>query len=122
TLGILFYAIPLYWAGWTQSLMWKQFAPDGFLVYQNFLETVTQILPMYRIRAIGGTIYFTGVIIMVYNLWKTAASGKLVSQQEATAPPKEKYTPVKGEYWHKWIERKPVQMLIVSAVLILIGG
>jgi cbb3-type cytochrome oxidase subunit 1 len=43
TLGILFYAIPLYWAGWTQSLMWKQFTPDGYLAYGNFLETVTQI-------------------------------------------------------------------------------
>ena len=122
TLGILFYAIPLYWAGWTQSLMWKQFSPDGFLVYGNFLETVTQILPMYRIRAIGGTIYFVGVIIMVYNLWKTAASGKLVANQEASAPPREEHIVTKGEYWHKWIERKPIQMLVVSLVLILIGG
>ena len=122
TLGILFYAIPLYWAGWTQSLMWKQFAPDGFLVYQNFLETVTQILPMYRIRAIGGTIYFVGVVIMVYNLWKTAAAGKLTANQEASAPPREEYAPHKGEYWHKWLERRPVQMLVLSAVLILIGG
>lgn len=122
TLGILFYAIPLYWAGWTQSLMWKQFAPDGFLVYQNFLETVTQILPMYRIRAIGGTIYFVGVIIMVYNLWKTVAAGKLTANQEATSQPREIITSVKGEYWHKWIERKPIQMLVLSAVVILIGG
>lgn len=122
TLGILFYAIPLYWAGWTQSLMWKQFAPDGFLVYGNFLETVTQILPMYRIRAVGGTIYFVGVIIMVYNLWKTAVAGKLVADQEASAPPREEHVAHKGEYWHKWIERKPIQMLLASAVLVLIGG
>lgn len=122
TLGILFYAIPLYWAGWTQSLMWKQFAPDGFLTYGNFLETVTQILPMYTIRAIGGTIYYTGVIIMVYNLWKTVKAGKLVANQEASAPPREEHVTHKGEYWHRWIERKPIQMLLASAVLILIGG
>ncbi|MEZ4909750.1 MAG: cytochrome-c oxidase, cbb3-type subunit I [Saprospiraceae bacterium] len=122
TLGILFYAIPLYWAGWTQSLMWKQFTPDGFLQYGNFLETVTQILPMYMIRAIGGTIYFVGVIVMVYNLMKTAASGKLIANQEAQAAPREVHIAHKNEYWHKWIERKPIQMLIASAVLILIGG
>ena len=122
TLGILFYAIPLYWAGWTQSLMWKQFTPDGFLQYGNFLETVTQILPMYMIRAIGGTIYFTGVLVMVYNLMKTAASGKLIANQEAQAPPREIHIAPRNEYWHKWIERKPIQMLIISAVLILIGG
>ena len=86
TLGILFYAIPLYWAGWTQSLMWKQFTADGFLQYGNFLETVTQILPMYLIRAIGGTIYFTGVIVMIYNLIKTVQSGTLIANQEASAP------------------------------------
>ena len=40
TLGILFYAIPLYWAGFTQSLMWKEFTEAGQLKYR-FLETVT---------------------------------------------------------------------------------
>jgi cytochrome c oxidase cbb3-type subunit I/II len=122
TLGILFYAIPLYWAGWTQSLMWKQFTPDGFLQYGNFLETVTQILPMYMIRAIGGTIYFSGVIVMIYNLYKTVQSGKLIANQEASAPALVAYEAHNNEYWHKWIERKPIQMLILSAVLVLIGG
>lgn len=122
TLGIAFYAIPLYWAGWTQSLMWKQFTPDGFLVYGNFLETVTQILPMYMLRVVGGLLYYTGVLVMVYNIWKTVANGKLVADQPAQAPALEAYVPHKGDYWHKWIERKPIQMLIASAVLVLIGG
>jgi len=122
TLGILFYAIPLYWAGWTQSLMWKQFTPDGFLQYGNFLETVTRILPMYMIRAIGGTIYFSGVIVMIYNLVKTVKSGSLIANQEVQAPAREIEVSHKGEYWHKWIERRPIQMLVVSAVLVLIGG
>lgn len=122
TLGILFYAIPLYWAGWTQSLMWKQFTHDGFLQYGNFLETVTQILPMYMIRAIGGSIYFVGVVLMVYNIYKTVRSGHLIANQEASAPVLEKYVAPKGENWHRWIERKPMQMLFWSAVVILIGG
>ncbi len=122
TLGILFYAIPLYWAGWTQSLMWKQFTPDGFLQYGNFLETVTRILPMYMIRAIGGTIYFSGVIVMIYNLVKTVKSGSLIANQEAQAPAREVVASHKGEYWHKWIEARPIQMLVLSAVLVLIGG
>jgi cytochrome c oxidase cbb3-type subunit I/II len=122
TLGILIYAIPLYWAGWTQSLMWKQFTPDGFLVYGNFLETVTNILPMYLLRAIGGTLYFSGVFILIYNVVKTVQSGKLVANQEMSAPAREVAHEEKGEYWHRWIERRPVQMLLLSTVLILIGG
>lgn len=123
TLGLLLYAIPLYWAGWTQSLMWKQFTPDGLLLYGNFLETVTKILPMYMMRAIGGLIYFVGVIIMVYNLIKTIKSGQLVANEEAEAPKLVNSTVGhKGEYWHRWIERRPVQLLIGSMIVVLIGG
>ncbi|MEZ4931828.1 MAG: hypothetical protein R2788_06895 [Saprospiraceae bacterium] len=39
-------------AGWTQSLMWKEFLPEGILKYGNFLETVTQILPDVRIAGL----------------------------------------------------------------------
>ena len=77
---------------------------------------------MYAIRAIGGTIYLSGVLIMVYNLWKTAASGSLVTNVEASAPAREKYVSHKGEHWHRWIERRPMQMLVLSLIVILIGG
>jgi cytochrome c oxidase cbb3-type subunit I/II len=121
TLGTIFYTIPLYWAGWTQSMMWKRFTPDGLLEYGNFLETLLQIVPMYMVRALGGTIYLVGVFIMAYNLWKTAKTGS-VADSEVSAPSREAYVPHKGEHWHRWIERRPIQMLIGSALLILIGG
>ena len=122
TLGTLFYTIPLYWAGWTQNMMWKKFTPDGFLAYGNFLETVTQIIPMYAIRALGGTIYVIGVFVMVYNLWQTSRIGKLIKNVEVQAPAREKHIKTKGEHWHKWIERRPVQLLILSTIVVLIGG
>ncbi len=122
TLGIVFYTVPMYWAGWTQSMMWKQFDPDGFLTYPNFLETVTQIIPMYFLRAIGGLLFLSGVIVMVYNLWKTAKLGKLEANVTVQAPALEKVIDHKGQYWHKWIEGRPMQMLVVSTILILIGG
>ncbi|MEL6671680.1 MAG: cytochrome-c oxidase, cbb3-type subunit I [Bacteroidota bacterium] len=123
TLGMILYVVPLYWAGWVQSLMWKEFDADGFLVYKNFLETVTQILPMYWIRAIGGTLYILGVFVMIYNLVKTAYQGQFVKDEAASAPAMAKeYQKPKNEYWHRIIERKPFQMLVWSLVLILIGG
>ncbi|NNL91003.1 MAG: cytochrome-c oxidase, cbb3-type subunit I, partial [Saprospiraceae bacterium] len=122
TLGTMFYTIPLYWAGWTQSMMWKKFTEEGYLAFGNFLETVTQIIPMYGLRALGGTIYVVGVILMIYNLIKTAKSGQLVRDVEASAPKREKYIAHKGEHWHRWIERRPIQLLIASTVLVLIGG
>lgn len=123
TLGILFYAIPLYWAGFTQSQMWNDFTNDGFLQYPNFLETVTNIIPMYAYRAVGGTLYFTGVIVMVVNLVLTAKKGSFQANEEAEAPALAPvYKKHKGEHWHRWIERKPVPLLIGSLIVILIGG
>ena len=123
TLGIVFYALPLYWAGFTQWAMWQEFSKDGFLVYPNFLETVTQLIPMYFMRAIGGTLYLTGTIIMIYNLVKTIKAGSFVKNEEAEAAALEKvYSPHGKEHWHRPLERRPVQLLVLSLVVILIGG
>ncbi len=124
TIGILFYAVPMYWAGITQGLMWKQFTPEGFLVYPNFLETVVQILPMYVIRSFGGLLFLTGICIGAYNLIKTAASGSLVAEEKAEAPALTKEPENKNDayYWHRWIESRPVQFLVLTLITILIGG
>ncbi|MCL4136442.1 UNVERIFIED_CONTAM: hypothetical protein GTU68_063123 [Idotea baltica] len=122
TLGILFYALPMYWAGFTQSLMWKEFDTDGFLAYPNFLETVTQIIPMYVMRTIGGTMYLVGTFVMVYNLMKTAATGIFQKEEYAEAPALKKNVKVTGGHWHAVLERKPVLFTILAFVAVLIGG
>ncbi|MEZ5047919.1 MAG: cytochrome-c oxidase, cbb3-type subunit I [Chitinophagaceae bacterium] len=122
TLGILLYAIPMYWAGFSQSLSWSEFTPDGTLRY-TFMDTVVRIKLLYLLRGLGGTIYLSGFIVMLYNLIKTIKKGSLVAEQEAQAPAlvnaKAKQH---GEHWHRWIERRPIQMLVVSLVLVAIGG
>ncbi len=124
TLGIIIYALPMYVAGFTQASMWKQFNPDGTLVYGNFLETVTEIIPMYWMRAIGGTMYIIGMLILVYNIYKTVRNGAKVSDELAEAAPLTKVSKkrTKGETWHVWIERKPVKFAIYTTIAILIGG
>ncbi|MFZ1322438.1 MAG: cytochrome-c oxidase, cbb3-type subunit I [Ignavibacteria bacterium] len=122
TLGIVFYAAPLYWAGVTQSLMWKQFTPEGLLQYPNFLETVIKIIPMYIMRSIGGTLYLTGVLVMVYNLVKTVKSGKLEANEDAEAAPLMKNSPETSKYKHRWIETRPGKFAILATIVILIGG
>jgi len=123
TLGIVFYAVPMYWSGITQSLMWKQFTPEGILQYPNFLETVTNLIPLYAIRSIGGTMYFIGVIIGVYNLAKTVKLGKLEADEPAEAPAREAINLHEaGETKHRWLERKPVQFALAATIMVLIGG
>ncbi len=122
TTGLIFWALPMYVAGFTQSLMWKEFSAEGTLVYGNFLETVTQIIPMYALRALGGTLYLTGIVVMIVNIFKTAVKGDLIANEEAQAPALAAHSKHQGEHWHRWIERKPVQMVIWSTVVIAIGG
>ncbi|MCS7052585.1 MAG: cytochrome-c oxidase, cbb3-type subunit I [Ignavibacterium sp.] len=122
-LGIVFYALPMWFSGITQALMWKQFDNFGVLQYPNFLETVLQIIPMYIIRGIAGAFYVTGVILMVYNLIKTIKKGSLLEEEFAEAPP---LKPFKDEFRkglrHRWLEGKPIYFTIASLVVVLIGG
>ena len=124
TLGIVLYALPMYVAGFTQASMWKQFKPDGTLQYGNFLETVTQIMPMYWMRAIGGTLYLVGMIVLIYNIIKTVKAGNTIEDELAEAPELAKITTgrLKGEKFHPWLERRPIQLTLLATVAILIGG
>ncbi|WP_113634861.1 cytochrome-c oxidase, cbb3-type subunit I [Nubsella zeaxanthinifaciens] len=125
TLGILFYAIPMYWAGFTQGLMWKEFTSEGLLKYANFLTTTLQIIPMHILRSIGGALYLIGAIAMTYNLAKTMLKGKLVANEEAEAMPLAKVVvdeDAADRKWHRILERKPMKFMVLSLIVILIGG
>ena len=124
TLGIILYSLPLYVAGFTQASMWKQFNPDGTLTYGNFLETVTQIMPMYWMRAIGGTMYLVGMLVLVYNIIQTVRANASVEDELAEAAELQVISAkrIKGEKYHSWLERKPIQLTILATVAILIGG
>ena len=124
TLGIIFYAVPLYWGAITQASMWKEFTESGMLKYPNFLETVTQLIPMYATRAFGGSLYIVGILLGVYNIVLTVKSGKFVPEEAASAPGLVKLSAKRegGEDIHRWLERRPVQFTIIALVAILIGG
>ncbi len=120
TIGIIFWVTPMYWAAIVQQLSWKQFNPDGTLVYGNFLDTVTQIMPMFVTRAIGGTLYYTGLVLLTYNIIKTVKQGKFVAEEEAEAPALERIVHVnKG---HRWIESRMGAFYFWAFIAVFIGG
>lgn len=121
TLGIVLYAVPMYWAGFTQALNWKTFTPDGTLQY-NFLDTVDMLRPLYMMRSIGGLLFLIGACFMVYNLYKTVQHGNFLADEDAEAPALEKHNAHASEGWHRVIERKPIQMLVLSLLVVAIGG
>lgn len=122
TLGIILYAIPMYWAAFRSYFMFKAFTPEGQLQYQ-FIDIVQTTIPFYVMRAVGGTIYLGGVLLMVYNLVKTAKQGTFVESEEAEAAPLAKtYVTTGKRFWHSVIERKPILLLVMSLVVVALGG
>jgi cytochrome c oxidase cbb3-type subunit 1 len=75
TVGIVLYIAAMWIAGVMQGLMWRAVSPDGTLTY-TFVEGVKATYPFYAIRLIGGLLYFAGMAIMAWNVWKTIAAGK----------------------------------------------
>lgn len=124
TLGIILYALPMYVAGFVQSLMWKQFNEDGTLMYGQFMDTVVEIMPMYAMRAVGGVLYLAGVLVGVYNVIKTVKAGSAVTDEdaEAVALPVIASSRLRNEKLHAWLERKPVQFTILTVLAVSIGG
>ena len=124
TLGIIFYAVPLYIAGFTQGLMWKQFNPDGTLLYKNWLDTVTAIIPYYQMRFVGGLLYISGAILMCVNVVATVRSGSFQKNVPAEAPALAATTKKRkeGEGLHLWLERTPILLTVLSFFAVAIGG
>jgi len=125
--GILIYVVPLYWAGVTQSLMWKQFTDEGVLAYPNFLDTVTKLIPFYAMRAIGGMLYLGSTVLMGVNLFKTVKQGSFEAETEASAPAlRDQSMPTAADeahaYRHRKLERLPLLFTVLTTVAILIGG
>ena len=70
TIGIVLYIAAMWIAGVMQGLMWRAVNDDGTLTY-TFVESVKATYPYYMIRLLGGVLYFSGMLIMAWNIWKT---------------------------------------------------
>jgi len=71
TIGILLYIVSMWVSGVTEGLMWRAVDETGALMYPNWVEIVQQLAPFRLIRAIGGTLFLGGALIMVYNVVMT---------------------------------------------------
>jgi len=76
TIGIVLYIAAMWIAGVMQGLMWRAVNPDGTLVY-SFVESVKATFPYYVVRLVGGLLYFSGMLIMAWNVVMTVKNGKV---------------------------------------------
>ena len=89
TVGLITYQVSMWVAGITQWGMWRAFEPDGRLTYPDFIETVIRIVPLYWVRLVAAILFFSGVLLLVWNILKTirSAPADFAEEPEVHAPP-----------------------------------
>ncbi len=136
TIGIILYVISMWAAGITQGLMWRAFDDTGRLQYPDFLETVTRLVPMYWVRALGGGLYIVGLGIGAYNIIRTwRARPARYEEITVDVPPmvraakRERHVPAglersaqPPEHWHRKWEGAPALFTVLTVVAVLVAS
>ncbi|MEW6057618.1 MAG: cytochrome-c oxidase, cbb3-type subunit I [Bdellovibrionota bacterium] len=122
-LGIILYILSMWVAGITQGLMLRAVNAEGRLVYPDFVETVIRIVPLYWLRAIGGTLYLIGFGMLAYNLYKTIKRAPKVADEPQTAEPlKVDYTKLLEKRPHRILEALPTTFTVLTLLAVLVGS
>jgi len=120
--GILIYYISMWASGITQGLMWRAFNEEGGLVYPDFVETVTKIVPLHWVRVIGGTLYFVGFIIMIYNVVKSIQNAKGVIDEKALVPEIVDLSVDPQEKGHRKLEGLGFAFTVLTFIAVAVGS
>ncbi len=72
TIGVVLYIVAMWIAGIMQGLMWRAVNDDGTLTY-SFVESLEATYPFYFVRFLGGALFFSGMLVMAYNVIKTVS-------------------------------------------------
>jgi cytochrome c oxidase cbb3-type subunit I/II len=123
-LGTVLYMVSMWTAGITQGLMWQATDAAGRLVYPDFIQTVVRIVPLYWVRAFGGTLYLGGFVLLLVNVFRTIARApKAVREAPAQAvalAPVESASEL-GDRPHRMLEGLPGLFTVLTLVAVLVG-
>ena len=123
TIGILLYIVAMWTSGITQGLMLNAVDASGKLVYPDFVETVTRIVPLYWVRALGGTMFLGSFLIMCWNLYMTCKlAPKEVAAEVYRVPALEAAPAATHGTWHRRLEGLMPTFSVLAFLSILVGS
>lgn len=122
-LGVTLYYVSMIVSGLTQGFMWRAIDSQGKLMYPDFIETVTKIVPLYWGRALGGTFFIIGFVAMIYNIYKTIQQAAPIGEEptlrevsfRAQARPA-------GLPFHRNLEANGALFTVLTLIAILVGS
>jgi cytochrome c oxidase cbb3-type subunit I/II len=122
TVGIALYVVSMWAAGITQGLMWRAFDTTGRLQYPDFLETATRLVPMYWVRALGGTMYLSATLLGAYNLIRTWQARPRTYAPITVSVPRRVPDSGGHRHWHRKYEGMPLVFTILVALAIVVAS
>jgi cytochrome c oxidase cbb3-type subunit I/II len=122
--GVILYYISMITAGITQGLMWRAVDSTGRLMYPDFIETVTRIVPLYWGRALGGALFIIGFIVMLYNIWQTIRSAPPLLESVKMKAPKISLSTIEGKEVtpHRRLEGMATIFTVLTIIAVLAGS
>ncbi|MBK25255.1 MAG: cytochrome C oxidase Cbb3 [Halobacteriovorax sp.] len=121
TVGLVLYILSMWTAGITQGLMWRGINSEtGQLLYPNFVETVTKIVPMYWVRAFGGVLILVGFLSMIYNFIKTIKAAEKPNDNEVFQA--HSFRGVDTSKGHRKLEGLTALFTVLTVLAILVGS
>ncbi|MFO7562303.1 MAG: cytochrome-c oxidase, cbb3-type subunit I [Enhygromyxa sp.] len=121
-IGIAGYVLSMWVSGVTEGLMWKEFDPDGKLVYGTWDEMVPALQPTYWGRAAGGSLYIIGVLLMIWNFFKTWQTRGDLHDTVVEVPVRRDLSATAGNTWHRKLEGAPLRFTLLTTVAVATGG
>ena len=122
TIGLGLYYLSMLVAGITQGLMWKAVDANGALVYPDFVETVTRILPLYYVRLVGGLLVFSSMLIMVYNMIKTIKGAPKQEKEDTYEAPAPTWkTSQNTDKGHRKLEGMTAIFAVLAFIAVFVG-
>ena len=133
TIGIILYVVSMWSAGITEGLMWRAFDDTGRLQFPDFIETTTQLMPMYWVRMIGGAMYITGTALGAYNLLRTWQARPARYDEPAIEVPAPTWrqprgddgsalTPATKAHWHRRWEGLPLMFSVLVGLAVVVAS
>lgn len=116
-IGVVLYYTSMVAAGITQGLMWQALDDSGRLVYPDFVETVTRIVPLYWVRALGGSFFILGFVLMIYNVIKSIRASKGITDTEVTVRVHRDDVSASGE-GHRYLEGLATTFSVLTFVAV----
>lgn len=119
-IGVALYYTSMVTAGITQGLMWQALDGSGKLVYPDFVETVMRIVPLYWVRFCAGLFFFSGFVLMLYNVIKSVkAAGPISADTEVTVTGMDMPSPT--ESGHRKLEGLATAFSILTFIAVIVG-